>query len=275
MKNYKKISLLLLLSTAVNVNAFDPYDTSGNPSVDDIDDQSGDLRRFPQFSHAPQKTTLEKEVEKQKPTPTPQPVKRDPNPFFEKQKQLEAERKQREETARKERNAAEIERTATRLADKFCSLCEEIEQRNAEITTRNIKLQASYDAALAEIAKERNFGGYQWFGLGATAVFGAAATFLIDTEDGVKCAFVALATGFVTATSYILHRRKANREEQEFKTTHETVLENAAAATRTTVRTKDQLVQEAEAKLAQLKALPLATKDGIDNLEARLNNLKA
>ncbi len=254
MKTYKKISLLLLLSTPlINAYNYNPYDTSGNPSIDDIDDQSGDFARIPSREPS-KKTVLEKEVEKQK--YTEESPKKIHNPY---QQQL-AEKRQREEAAKKAKEAADAEQKAYVLSNYFFDLCLEIEKQN--------QARDTYNKDLEEIAEKKNLGRYEKAGIGIAIIASAAYLITNTVEDAPKYAVIALASGFGTARSYISRRRSCNREEQELMATHQTKLEQ------TTTKTKAQLIKEAEAVLTQLKSMSVSTAQ-IANFEDCLNKLRA
>ncbi len=264
MENYKKISLLLLLSTALQVSAFSP--SNGGPSADDFD------LNMPitddNYGMTSRESTLEKEVKKQTPPavkrPTAQPTtvqqtpKREANPFFEKQNK-----------------AKQTQETANRLAGEFIDICSEIEKRNAMLQEER-DAETTYNNALKEITEKRSFGRYEKLFIGVAVVTGAAAIITDTAENAPKYAVIAIASGLGTAWSYISRRRSCQREEQELITAHETELEQAAKTTRTTVKTKEQLIQEAEATLANLKALALPhAQNAIADFEAGLNRLRA
>ena len=277
MKNYQKISLLLLLSTAVTVNAFNPYDTSGKPDFGDFDDASGGpipTSRSRDYG----KTELEREAEiRQKSTPAkkpvPQPIpvpqpQKNPNPFLEKQKHQEAEKRQREEAANKEK-------VANILANEFLDICREIEKRNT-VLQEEIDAENSYNNDINEITEKRSLGRCEKFFIGVAVVTGAAAIITDTAENAPKYVVVAIGSTIGTAYSYFSRGRRCNREEQIVNATHQTKLEKAAATTRTAVRTKEQLIADAETRLAHLKTVaPSEAHDAIAEFEARLNNLKA
>lgn len=269
MENYKKISLLLLLSTtfASNATGFNPYDTSGNPDFGDFDDQSGDF--LPASHSRDYRTDLEKEFEKQQkpvtkkptsqPIPVPQPAKKDPNPY----KQHEAEKN---------------ERTANLLANEFTNICAKIEKRDNVIKIEK-GIEADYTNALQDITEKRALGRYEKFFIGVAVVAGAAAVITEEAKNVPGYAIIAIGSTIGTAWSYISRRRSCNREEQTINATHQIELEKVDAATRSfeSTKTREELIKEAEAKLAQLKtvSLPSQGQDTIRALEAILNRLRA
>jgi hypothetical protein len=182
MKNYKNISLLLLLSTTSITHAFDPYNTSGVPDVSDFDDQSGGPLPTPRSWDYGQ-TSLEKEVKKQNPTPpkstvypTQLPTKKDANPFFEKQRQRQEEEKRKKETA------AENAHDADTLVYQLTELYKQIEYRNAALS----EAESSYQSALENLTAQRKFGRYEKVGMITATLAAAAALVTTSVEDAPK-----------------------------------------------------------------------------------------
>ena len=288
MQNYKKISLLLLLSTAITVNAtdFNPYDPSGKPDFGDFDDQSGGP--LPTSSSRDYgKTALEREAEKQNQTPTqrptaqpipvPQPAKKNPNLY----KQHEIEKKQREEAVRK---LAETKQEADKLTSLFYNLCNQVEQRNGFLRAKMealTKEETNYTTALEELSEQRNLGFYEKIGVGIFAIAAVGALLTENMERVPAYLGTAIVSAGATAWSCIPRRRSCNKEEQALTTAHQAALEDAAARTRSyeaffPSKPNDQLIQEADATLATLRTMPLVVSgDFIAKLEAILSKLKA
>jgi hypothetical protein len=285
MENYKKMSFLLLFSTALTLNAhYTPsYDTSGNPGFDDFDDQSGGplpLQRDRDY----ETTILEKEAEKYKPTTQPRctpslptsPQQKGSNPSFEKQRQEEEKRQRQQDVEKKKRQAAEHERNANILASNLINLCTEIENRNEAIR----EVETAYERALNELTQQRTFSRSEKLGMALTAITGAGAFLTTSAQHAPKYLVVALLSAGATAWSYVPRYRSSHKAGKLLTSAHPALLENAATVTKRdgTSRTKTQLIAEAEETLRQLKATPGAAESKhelIQDLEAKLEELKA
>ena len=265
MKNYKKISLLLLLSTALTINAF--VTENSGPFDDDLDN-------MPKWNgRSYRKTALEQEAEKhqkpvaKKPTaqpiPVPQPTQEEPNLY-----------KQQEEVTRKAKEAVQAEQTITRLMSELVNLCEEIEIKNTHLQKER-DAEITYDNALKEIAEKRSLNNYEKLGMGIAVIAGTATIITETLEDVPTYAIIAIVSALGTACSCELRHRSCNREEQELMTTHEIELEQATKTTYAAVRKKEQIIKEAEAKLALLKVISLPNRQGaIAHFEDSLKELK-
>jgi hypothetical protein len=275
MKNYKNISLLLLLSTTSITHAFDPYNTSGVPDVSDFDDQSGGPLPTPRSWDYGQ-TSLEKEVKKQNPTPpkstvypTQLPTKKDANPFFEKQRQRQEEEKRKKETA------AENAHDADTLVYQLTELYKQIEYRNAALS----EAESSYQSALENLTAQRKFGRYEKVGMITATLAAAAALVTTSVEDAPKYVVLALVSAVGTAWSYIPRYRSCNKQQKAITNAHPTELEQAATLTQRdgTSITKKELIAQAETTFEQLIKNPTVdrTHPLIQEFEETLNTLKA
>lgn len=270
MENYKKISLLLLLSTTLTTfPKYNPYgntayDTSGEPSDDDIDDW-GRLKT-PSLSRDTQ-TILEQEAQRKTQTPQPRsnpslptdpaPKKND-NSFAEKQRQKEEEENQ------------QIRNDLTKMA---IFLCSAISTCNSKAGTA----ENTYKLALEELMKQRNITTGEKVGIGIATVATAAAFLVAAAEDTPKLLGLAMIATGTTAWSYIARYRGSKKQESTLIAEHSQILEDAAIFTDEDGRsfTKASLFHEAEEVLKSLKKLRNSEySEFIDRFEDHLEFLK-
>lgn len=261
MENYKKISFFLLLSTTLAINAFNPYDTSGEPSLDDIDDWG---RNRPQIPLS--RTSLEKEVEKQTSAPVKKPAAQS----------IPVPKPSKKESAKKPQEEM-FKEIAECLQSTLSSLSLEFKKQGEDLDQKAKDAKATYAVALAEITGEKNFKRSEKIG-GGLAIFSEAVSLIKDNADDAKIFMgIAIIAGVATAWSYIPRYRKAQGELQKIDVALATELEKIVATSRTsTNEITSKLFEKAKAQLAELKKLNVpGAQDVIVHFEAQLNILES
>lgn len=253
MKTYKKISLLLLLSTTVAVNAFNPYDTSGAPSVDDFDDMSTPPRK--------EESILEKMVKEQaaptKPTSAPRSVP------------LRTTSTNQETTAQKrerERQQQQVIKTAeTYLGDAYIELSD-AKAYHAAIQDLETTLTAN-QTTLANLPQARQFTKWEKILGGGAAVVG----FIAAVKEAPEVLLLAVLTGAGTLAKYGLRQHSCNVTEATLEASKYIIEANINSATNSC----DSYVTSVRTKLAALKStrasLPEDLQERIDALENDFN----
>jgi len=249
MKNYKKTSFFLLLST-LTINA---YDTSGRPSIDDLDDQSGDFT-FPSFS-TPKKTPLEKEVERTKPTAQPTP-KKSSHPFSERQQQREAQKVQ----------------DANKIIGDISDIIENIGHDDSTFLNKMEQEKKAYSQTCENIAKEHALGRYEKIFIGMSIIAGAGALITDAAENAPQYAIIGLVCAAGSLSSYCFRRIKCTQKEHEALEVYRAKLKSIDSYQKST---GNKLILEVEEKLAVLKGLDLPElRNVVAEIETELSNLK-
>jgi hypothetical protein len=247
MKNYKKTSFFLLLST-LTINA---YDTSGRPSIDDLDDQSGDFT-FPSFS-TPKKTPLEKEVEKTKPTAESVP-KKAPLSFLEKQRE------------------SQKVQDANKIIGDISDIIKNIGHNDSTFLNKMEQEKNAYSQTRENIAKEQALGRYEKIFIGISIIAGAGALITDAAENAPKYALIGLACAVGSLSSYCFRHIQCAKKEYDALDSYVTQFKNIGAHQKSTF---NEHISEIEEKLAALKSLDLPElRKVVAEIETDLSNLK-
>jgi|GEM_PF-4862192 len=250
MKNYRKLSLLFLLSVTMVPFISAKMDTSGRPSPDDFDDPSCG----PLTEDDAELTTLEKEAvkgQKNRKVPMFPRLSTPPTPAQKKPAVAPAKTTTVEDefSALKKRiNAQRIDQEDS-MRGVARTYQQAMQQANA--------LESNYETRLSEIQESRSLTRWEKVGAAVVLTASAAAFLAQEAEQRTASFVVAVISGIPTLIGYRRHKNRCDEQEASL---------NAATATQLEVAIKgldswcasDQtraLIERLEEYLAELSRL--------------------